>query len=60
MEFILMLTSSAITGVIFHLVYTQPDSQIDNFKNPTCIEKQVGKDLIKKCYAITEVNSEKQ
>lgn len=44
------------TGYLFFSPSNQ--SIIEDFKNPTCIEKTIGKDLIKKCYEIKEVKND--
>lgn len=39
-------------------MFSQPAHVIQNFKNPTCIKADVGRDKIKKCYELVEVKSE--
>lgn len=50
-----------IIGLIFGLLMgyvffnSEPQKIIEDFKNPTCLEKKVGKDTVKKCYEIKEI-----
>lgn len=49
-----------ILGFGMGYLFSNPSDEkiINEFKNPTCIEKTIGKDLIKKCYEIKEVKND--
>ena len=52
MEIIGLIAGIAIGYVFFT---QEPQQIIEEFKNPTCVERTIGKDKIKKCYEIKEV-----
>lgn len=52
MEIIFFIGGLSVGYIFFS---AEPQKIIEDFKNPTCLEKKVGKDNVKKCYEIKEI-----
>lgn len=48
--------TAIVAGVVIYKVHSSPQEIITKYKkDPICVESEVGKDTIKRCYTLVEV-----